>query len=66
MVRGWICERCLGQAVTAAIETGVYRRPSLKTILGITKAKKELGMTALLKPFCWWPDQKRRLKREVS
>jgi hypothetical protein len=31
-----------------------YRRPSLKTLLGITNAKrrlnKELGITALLKP----------------
>jgi hypothetical protein len=47
-----------------------YRRPSLKTVLGITKAKKqikkELGITALLKPFRWWPNQKRRLKREVG
>ena len=44
-----------------------YRRPSLKTLLGITKAKKrlnkELGITALLKPIRWWPNQKRRLKR---
>ncbi len=47
-----------------------YRRPSLKTILGITKAKKEIkkevGITALLKPFRWWPNQKRRIKREVG
>lgn len=47
-----------------------YRRPSLKTVLGITKAKKEikkeLGITALLKPFRWWTNQKRRLKREVG
>jgi hypothetical protein len=47
-----------------------YRRPSLKTILGITKAKKEikkeLGITALLKPFRWWPNEKRRIKREVG
>ena len=47
-----------------------YCRPSLKTILGITKAKKEakkeLGITALLKPFRWWPNQKRRLKREAG
>ena len=31
-----------------------YRKPSLKTVLGITKAKKrikkDLGITALLKP----------------
>jgi hypothetical protein len=47
-----------------------YRRPSLKTVLGITKAKKEVkkqfGITALLKPFRWWTNQKRRLKREVG
>jgi hypothetical protein len=47
-----------------------YRRPSLKTFLGITTAKKrikkDLGITALLKPFRWWPNQKRRLKREVG
>ena len=32
-----------------------YRRPSLNTLLGITKAKKrlkkELGITAAMKPF---------------
>lgn len=47
-----------------------YRRPSLKTVVGVTRAKKrlkkELGITALLKPFRWWPNQKRRLKREVG
>ena len=47
-----------------------YRRPSLKTVLGITKAKKrikkDLGITALLKPFRWWPNEKRRIKREVG
>jgi hypothetical protein len=47
-----------------------YRRPSLKTVLGITKAKKrlkkDLGITALLKPFRWWPNQKRKLKRDVG
>lgn len=47
-----------------------YRRPSLKTILGITKAKKrikkDLGITALLKPLRWWPNEKRRIKREVG
>lgn len=47
-----------------------YRRPSLKTLLGVTRAKKrikkDLGITALLKPFRWWPNQKRRLKREVG
>jgi hypothetical protein len=47
-----------------------YRRPSLKTVLGITKAKKrvkkELGITALMKPFRWWPNKKRQIKREVG
>jgi hypothetical protein len=47
-----------------------YRRPSLKTLLGITKAKKQikkdLGITALLKPFRWWPNKKRRIKRGVG
>jgi hypothetical protein len=47
-----------------------YRRPSLKTLLGITAAKrrikKDLGITSLLKPFRWLPNQKRRLKREVG
>ena len=47
-----------------------YRRPSLKTMLGITNAKKrlkkELGITALLKPVRWWPNQKRRLKRQIG
>lgn len=47
-----------------------YRRPSLNTILGITKAKKrlkkELGITALMKPFRWWPNQKRRIKRKLG
>lgn len=47
-----------------------YRRPSLKTLLGVTKAKKrlkkELGITGLMKPLRWWPNQKRRLKRKIG
>jgi hypothetical protein len=47
-----------------------YRRPSIKTILGITKAKKrikkDLGITALLKPFRWWTNEKRRIKRKTG
>ena len=47
-----------------------YRRPSLKTFLGITAAKKrikrDLGITALLKPFRWWSNEKRRIKRKVG
>lgn len=47
-----------------------YRRPSLKTLLGVTKAKKrikkQLGITAALKPFRWWTNQKRRVKRKLG
>jgi hypothetical protein len=47
-----------------------YRRPSLKTILGVTKAKKrlkkDLGITALLKPFRAWTNVKRRVKRKIG
>ena len=47
-----------------------YRRPSLKTLLGITKAKrrvkKELGITEAMKPFRWWTNQKRRFKRRIG
>jgi hypothetical protein len=47
-----------------------YRRPSTKTLLGITKAKKEvkkeLGITEAMKPFRWWTNTKRRFKRKVK
>ena len=47
-----------------------YRRPSWKTILGITAAKKrikkDLGITALLKPFRWWGNEKRKIQRSVG
>ena len=47
-----------------------YRRPSWKTILGITAAKKrikkDLGITGFLKPFRWWGNEKRKLKREIG
>jgi hypothetical protein len=47
-----------------------YRKPSLKTLLGITKAKKrlkkELGITALLRPLRAWDNTKRRWKRKVG
>jgi hypothetical protein len=47
-----------------------YRRPSLKTLLGFTQAKKrikkDLGITALLKPFRFWTNEKRKIKREVG
>jgi hypothetical protein len=46
-----------------------YRRPSLKTLLGITKAKKqvkkELGITDALKPIRWWTNTRRRFKRKI-
>jgi hypothetical protein len=47
-----------------------YRRPSLNSLLGITKAKKrikkELGITQAMKPLRWWTNQKRRFKRKVG
>ncbi len=47
-----------------------YRRPSLKTMLGITKAKKrikkELGITEFMKPFRWWTNTKRTFKRKIG
>jgi hypothetical protein len=47
-----------------------YRRPSLKTMLGVTKAKKQLnkalGINKIMAPFRWWPNQKRRIKRKLG
>jgi hypothetical protein len=47
-----------------------YRRPSLNTLLGITKAKKrvkkELGITDALKPFRAFTNLKRRFKRKIG
>jgi hypothetical protein len=47
-----------------------YRRPSINTLLGITKAKKqvkkELGITDALKPFWAWTNQKRKIKRTIG
>ena len=47
-----------------------YRRTSLRTALGITKEEKRikraLGITAILKPFRWWGNEKRKIKREVG
>ncbi len=47
-----------------------YRRPSLNTLLGITKAKKrlkkELGITDAMKPFRFWTNAKRRFKRKTG
>jgi hypothetical protein len=47
-----------------------YRRTSLRTALGVTaeekKLKRELGITEILKPFRWWGNEKRKVKREVG
>lgn len=47
-----------------------YRRPSLKTALGVTKAKKrmkkQLGITAAMKPFRTPGNAKRRALRKVG
>ena len=47
-----------------------YRKPSLKSVLGITSAKKrvrrQLGITALLKPFRAYGNAKRRVKRRLG
>ncbi len=47
-----------------------YRRSSLRTQLGVTqeekKIKRELGITALLRPFRWWGNEKRDIKRELG
>jgi hypothetical protein len=47
-----------------------YRRTSLRTALGITKEekriKRELRITAILKPFRWWGNEKRKVKRELG
>ena len=47
-----------------------YRRPSLKTVLGVTKAKKQLkrklGITAALRPFRFLTNKKRQIKRRIG
>jgi hypothetical protein len=47
-----------------------YRRPSMKTLLGVTadmkRIKKDLGITTLLKPVRWWPNQKRKFTRKIG
>ncbi len=47
-----------------------YRRTSVRTALGITaeekRIKRELGITALLRPFRWWGNEKRSIKREAG
>lgn len=47
-----------------------YRRPSLKTVLGVTKAKKrmkkQLGITAAMKPLRAPGNAKRQVLRKVG
>lgn len=47
-----------------------YRRPSLKTALGVTKAKKrlkrQLGITAAMKPIRAPGNAKRRMLRRMG
>jgi hypothetical protein len=47
-----------------------YRRPSVKTVLGITKAKRELkkatGYYAVTKPLRWGTNTKRTALRRVG
>lgn len=47
-----------------------YRRPSLKTALGITRAKKRfnkaIGLTAIRKPFRAPGNAKRRMLRKMG
>ena len=47
-----------------------YRKPTLKTIVGITEAKKrirkDLGIMALLKLFHWCGNEKRKIRRAVG
>ena len=47
-----------------------HRKPSLKTLLGATKAKKrvkkDLGITQAMKPLRWWTNKKRTVKRRVG
>jgi hypothetical protein len=42
----------------------------VRTALGITKEekriKRDLGITAILRPFRWWGNEKRKIKREVG
>ena len=47
-----------------------YRRPSVNTVVGITKAKRQLkkatGYYALTKPLRWGTNTKRTLLRRVG
>lgn len=47
-----------------------YRAPSWRTLLGLTRlkkeVKKELGINEVMKPFRWYGNEKRKLKREMG
>jgi hypothetical protein len=47
-----------------------YHHPSLNTLLSITRAKKrvkkELGITAAMKPLRAWTNTKRQFKRKIG
>lgn len=47
-----------------------YRKPSWKTLIGITKWKKRfykaIGWTWLMTPFRFWPNLKRRILRRLG
>jgi hypothetical protein len=62
-----IVDRVLEEAEMSPLR---YRRTSVRTALGITaeekRIKRDLGITAILKPFRWWGNEKRKIKREVG
>jgi hypothetical protein len=47
-----------------------YRKPSWKTVIGLTKLKKRfykaIGWTRLMAPFRLWTNLKRRIKRRLG
>ncbi len=47
-----------------------YRRTSVRTLLGVTqeekRIKRELGITAMLRPFRWWGNEKRDIRRDLG
>ncbi len=67
---GFSSAKSLPHAIISSVKFFRYRRPSLKTLLGVTAAKKrikkDLGITALLKPVRWWPNKKRQIKRKIG
>lgn len=47
-----------------------YRKPSMKTLFGVTKLKKrmkrDLGVTAAMRPFRAWGNLKRTFNRRIG